>query len=172
MKVEFIEEKRERRHFSNWFGKEIDHIDTFAITDSGRWHIRGKAIYANTGAPAQEWDQEEIEELKSHFIRSGGKWICYYCPSGYLGQNPNWADPFEFLEFVRKNNYTFREEATKLRYQEPNKDLIYVAEFHGNLVEVSYAFHFRIFDMDTAKKIEETLNQIKRGKEQQKEDEQ
>jgi len=148
----FIEEPRNQPHISNWHNFVIDHIDTFAIHNGQKYHIRGRAV----GAGLSEFDIkrgiEEIEELKTHFIKSGGRWICYYCPSGMLGSNPNWADPFEFLQFVRDNNYSFNSFFGICKRKSKENDCW---EFHGNLVEISHAFSFRIFDKTT-------INQIKK----------
>jgi hypothetical protein len=151
--VKFIEEPRGNPHFSSWYSGEVDHIDTYALFNGEKYHIRGRAV----GSVVSEFDIErgieEIEELKRHFIKSRGKWICAYCPSGMLGQNPNWADPFEFLDFVRKNEYTFNEFLGISEHKDH-------WEFHGNLTEISYAFSFRIFDKDIIERIKKDLKTL------------
>jgi len=75
---------------------------------------------------------EETEKAKEHLIQTDGKWYCSH------GINKN---PFEFIKWVQEHKYTFQVWGGSL-FKE-HKDF---TDFHGNLVEYSAAFSYRIYD--------------------------
>lgn len=154
--IKFIEERRNQPHNSSWHETEVDHIDLFAIINKEKRHIKGRAIAVEGSLLYGEKEEgtEELEELKQQFIKNNGKWICYYCPSGMLGSKPKQYSPFEFIDFVKKNNYSFNDFFEIYYVQKMN-----VWKFHGNLNEISYAFSFRIYNKET---IDEIKKQCKR----------
>lgn len=147
--IKFIEEKRNQPHFSGWYSKIVDQIDTFFLIGDKKFFLKGrtnpKYIKENIDIKIQ---REELEELKQQLIENEGKYVCFYCCKGMLGSKNKFINPVDFLNWVEKNGYHF-EDFTEFRYIES----LTLWSFSGNLKEYSCSFEFRFFDGDLAGKI-------------------
>ena len=92
----------------------------------------------------EERSQERIDAFQKQLEASDGRFLCFY-------GNP---DIREFLKTVKTKGYTF-EHFTKLAVHGSPYGLFY--EFHGNLRECSYAFHYRIYDRRMFARLRKTL---------------
>lgn len=105
----------------------------------------------NRREPDDPWKLRENEERKVFLISNGGR---YFKIHGF------YDDPFEMLKEIsdRKHTFTEPEEENYIGSLEKNGFI----DFHGNRVEVSAAFHYRIYDKKMAKEIREIVCLIHR----------
>ena len=126
--------------------------DVFAVKDGKEFFIRGyRPNKIDFNFPNSE--KADIFNMKMQFVKSDGRFVKFYCHS---------ENPIEFIKFIKENKYHF-EKRQKGYYDcefhiSENKERY---EFHGNLKEISCAFHFRIFRKDYVKEIAKELEGMK-----------
>ena len=90
----------------------------------------------------------EVEKAKKNLMEHDGKYITFYA------QND---DPFLFLDWMSKNNYTL-EVVREFFAESSNGDF---TDFHGNSCEFSCAFHYRIYDETMLKELKKIVSNMK-----------
>lgn len=100
--------------------------------------------YDVTTSYSEDESKEEANGYRTQLEANNGRYFAFY------GDPDVWA----FLKYVKTNGYNF-EHFTKFS---DSKDF---CEFHGNLQEVSYAFHYRIYDRRLFARLRKHLPDIK-----------
>lgn len=103
----------------------------------------------NRRKPDDPWKLQANEDRKAFLIANDGKYFVFH---GF------YSDPFEMLKMIASRKLTFTESEEKNYYGSFEKDGY--MSFHGNLREVSAAFHYRIYDREMAEKIKEAVHHI------------
>ena len=151
--IRFMEEQRNQPHLSQWHDTQIDHMDTFGLIGKRKLHIGGRAIPINGKLLYGDYDIkrdiEDIEERKQQFIKSNGRFVCFYCPES--------NNPFKFIEFIKESKYSFNDMFSIESLSVLKSD---VWEFSGNLTQISCAFCFRIYYKKTIDQIREAIKGI------------
>ncbi|MBP5714808.1 MAG: hypothetical protein J6X07_08945 [Prevotella sp.] len=96
----------------------------------------------------EEQSRERIDGFRIQLEANDGRYLCFY------GKPEVW----DFLKLVKTKGYTF-ENFTKLVICNSQYGMFY--EFHGNLRECSYAFHYRIYDKRMFCRLRKRLPNIK-----------
>lgn len=91
-----------------------------------------------------EHEKSDIFSLKMQFLKSNGKFICFY--SGFAKKQ----NPFDFVKFMEQNNASFSKHFKNPLEEERGLEFW---DFHGNLERVSNSFKYRIFDIKTENKL-------------------
>jgi len=89
---------------------------------------------------------ENMEEVKNTLMINKGN---------YFKNDGRFENPFEFLSWIKENNYTFREP------DELFEDWENFVDFHGNLNEYSSSFMYRIYDKNFLNELKEKVNSMK-----------
>lgn len=101
-------------------------------------------------APKQDKGQRtEVAERLLNLRKNKFKFIAFYCGAA--------DNPKDFLKFVKENNYTLQIHGEIFR----NCDDLGFTDFHGNLIQVSCSFMFRIYDKKLLKELQEIVKTIK-----------
>ena len=112
----------------------------------------GKELFMfNRREPDSSWKLQENEERKAFLIANDGKFFKFH---GF------YDDPFEMLKKIAERKHTFTEPEEKNYLCD--FDRCGFIDFHGNLREVSAAFHYRIYDYEMAQRIKEAVHHIHR----------
>jgi hypothetical protein len=130
-------------HYDQFECKYTTLTDVYAFQD-------GKKIFIEA-FNLKSWQLEEMKKLIITLHKA--KKISTHKFYGHT------KTPLQFVHWMKENNYTFDTVySDKLRCQKSMAELIYYPkanfwDFHGNLKQISAAFHFRIFE----KRYAETL---------------
>ena len=103
----------------------------------------------NRREPDSHWKLQANEDRKAFLLANDGKYFVFH---GFYN------DPFEMLKEIAREQYTFTESEENNYYGSIEKSGY--LDFHGNLCEVSAAFHYRIYDREMAEKIKEVVHHI------------
>ena len=135
------------REAKTLFGQPYYLNDVFAVVNGKEFFIRGyNPIKQGYNFPSQE--KASIFNLKIQFLKSDKKFICFY------GSNNEDGNPLKFVEFLKKNNYSFGKSYNcGIEYLQD----LSIWEFSGNLKEVSNAFCFRIFNKEFKNQLVELI---------------
>ncbi len=101
-------------------------------------------------APKQDKQQRtEAAERLLNLRKNGYKFLKFYCPVA--------DNPLDFLNFIKENYYTIQ------RHGEIFLDCedLGFTEFHGNLIELSCAFNFRIYDNKLIQQLKSAIKNVK-----------
>lgn len=119
---------------------------TFMIKDGEEFFV------FNRREPDKVYLIREGENQKRHLIMTGGRYFKFH---------GEYDDPLVMLEDVIRSRHRFTDfnemfwcSIEKNRYE----------DFHGNRIEVSAAFHYRIYDTDLLAKIKHIVDLIKKEK--------
>lgn len=141
MEVQFKEEKRNQPHWSGWYNKQTDYIDTYFRTN-GKWlFLRGLAECA------ESYEKQEMENLKTQLIANECEFIRHYCHAPL--DKPS---PLDMIAWVKTNGLRW-EAFTRFQYLKGIKQW----EFGGNCMEYSAAFDFHIYDRGLAIKVKKAF---------------
>jgi hypothetical protein len=153
--VFFTERPRGKPAFRGWYNRVIDLMDVYALKDNKEIFIRG---YNSVGEGYNFPDHEkaEIFRLKMQFLHTSGDYIIFHCCNWNEGRidTPSDRSPLEFIEWIVKKGYHFDEDMKVLVVGAD------ISEFHGNLQEISCAFHFRIFNREYAERVQDKLREV------------
>lgn len=105
----------------------------------------------NRREPDSSWYLQANEDRKAFLVANDGK---YFVFCGI------YDDPFEMLKTIARRKLTFTESEENNYYGSIEKSGY--LDFHGNLREVSAAFHYRIYCPEMAEKIKEAVRHIHR----------
>ena len=146
--ITFIEEEKEKWYSNNYaFGGRYLYPN-YMLKDGKRYFI------FNRGSDARGYDIDEQEARKSQLLSTNGQ---------YFKFNGAFASPIEMLKWIVDNKYHFCSiTADNVQYQDGTSEDHF--DFHGNLVEISAAFFYRIYDKELVKEIETLLEQIPKPK--------
>lgn len=86
----------------------------------------------------------EIKRIKEMLLNNNGD---------YLKEYGKFDNPFDFVDWVKENNYTFEIHGELFRNCEQFTD------FHGNLKEYSLAFNYRIYNQDIVNQLENLVKE-------------
>jgi len=137
MELQFKEERRNQRHWLQWYNCESDYIDSYFKRD-GKWvFLRGIAECA------LDYEKEEIDCLKKQLMENNCKFVRFYCHAPI--DSPS---PLNMIEWVTATKLTW-ETFTKFSYLKSMRQW----EFGGNCREYSAAFTFRIYDRGLAVRV-------------------
>ena len=93
-----------------------------------------------------EQNAAKIEKAKNQLMENGGQYLTFH------GLQTN---PFDFLNWVKEKGYTL-EVHGELFYESTQKSARPFTDFHGNVLEYSAAFMYRVYD----KKVLSSLREI------------
>jgi hypothetical protein len=102
-----------------------------------------------------EQNAKEDARHREQLISNDGKWVTFY------GHDQN---PIDFLKWVSDQNYTIEIWRNLFYTEEEPEDRTPYTDFHGNLVEYSAAFHYRIFDPELLEQIKAECKNIRQRK--------
>jgi hypothetical protein len=100
-----------------------------------------------------EANLKEIAFAKEELIENGGKYFTLYS---------RYKDPIEFLDWVKEKGYTFEVWGELFRESKPQNGVEQYTDFHGNLVEYSAAFYYRIYDAILLDKVKTIVSELPR----------
>jgi hypothetical protein len=86
-----------------------------------------------------EKSADEVKNAKAQLVENGGKYYTLYSIK---------KDPIEFLDWVCEKGYTLQVFGKLFDSSDRKDGAERFTDFHGNLVEYSAAFNFRIYDTD------------------------
>ncbi len=131
------------KQFSRWHCTEVTFTDYgFKKNDKTYWFGR------RTSNEDQSYDYDDILFLLNNLQKNDFKFACNYCGKGMLGSPNKFLNPFDFIEWMKENNYQFDKHMTTMQKIDNG-----YWRFSGNLVQCSCAFWFDIFDKDILEKI-------------------
>lgn len=93
-------------------------------------------------------NERELKKVKESLIEHDGKYITFHSL---------YDNPFELLEWIKEKGYTLEVYPEFFR-KSSNEDF---TDFHGNSCEYSCAFHYRIYDEEMIKQLEEIVSGMK-----------
>lgn len=139
--IEFIE-KEPYKDFDKWNWRECLMYPTFMLKDNKEYFI------LNRRSPQEEWDKKDDKKVLDILKRNDGRYTYFY---NRLLE----GSPYDFLKEVIKNKYSFEKFSELIEHKERN-----YCDFHGNLKEISSAFHYRIYDDKMSENIRNVFNLI------------
>lgn len=141
--IEIVE--KERYFDDSAFTGQCFMYPTYMVKD-------GKEYFMfNRREPDDPWKLRENDERKAFLISNGGKYFKFH---GF------YDDPFEMLKEICERRHTFTD-PEKENYFGSLEEHGFI-DFHGNRREVSAAFHYRIYDPEMAREIQEIVRLIHR----------
>lgn len=139
MSIYFIEEAGERRYED---GKEI--FPVYMVKDKRKYFV------FNRTTPAARWEHEEYKRRKQQLIENDG---------AYVRLVGGFYDPLEMLATMARGKHHFTDPDNLYRGGLEKYGFL---DFHGNRVEITASFFFRIYDRELASKIWAAAEHIKR----------
>lgn len=106
----------------------------------------------NRREPDDNWKKEDLERRKAELLANDGAYVRFH---GF------YSDPLEMLAEIEKRGHTFTEPDSL--FVDCRSSKAYgegFVDFHGNLNEVSAAFHYRIYDMYFLNAVKEAVRKI------------
>ena len=101
-------------------------------------------------SPAERWEQEEYKRRKQQLIANNGAFVRF---GGYFD------DPLEMLAAMARGKHHFNDPDNLYRGGFEKYGFL---DFHGNRVEITASFNFRIYNRELASKIWEAAEYIRR----------
>lgn len=133
MNIEFI---TGGSFISHWHSGSAEYAPVYAMLNGKKRFVRNiiKSL-------------SEVEDSKNNLMLHNGKYITFHAM---------YDNPFDFLNWVKENNYTL--EVVREFFVE-DEDF---TDFHGNCCEYSCAFHYRIYDEAIIKKLKSIVSNMKK----------
>ncbi len=133
--------------------RSVEYTPVYAILDGTKKLVRNISHTLSGDIYAwMEYDDKksvkEVEEAKNNLMKHDGKYITFHA------SNDN---PFEFLNWIKKNNYTL-EVVRDFFIKSENGDF---TDFHGNSCECSCSFYYRIYDDAMLNELKDIVSNMK-----------
>lgn len=133
MSINFIEGETYCANYG--LSNQASYTPVFMEADGKRFFVRNIAKphkYDTWGKLDHQRSIDDAKKAKRQLLENNGKYCCFY------GLKNN---PFDFIKWVKENKYTL-EIHGRLFVDSENG----FTDFHGNVVEYSAAFTYRIYD--------------------------
>lgn len=88
---------------------------------------------------------KQIEKIKETLLNNNGDYFKQYCRCD---------NPFDFINWIKENKYTFEIHGELFRKGKTFTD------FHGNLKQYSSAFNYRIYNDDIVNQLENLVKEL------------
>lgn len=142
--IEFFE--KERYYDDSCFTGQCWMYPVFMLKDGREYFVQ------NRREPDDNWKKEDLERRKAELLANDGAYFRFH---GF------YSDPLEMLAEIEKRGHTFTEPNSLFVDCRSSKSYGEgFVDFHGNLNEVSAAFHYRIYDMDFLNAVKEAARKI------------
>lgn len=152
--ITFIEKSTYESSYG--WGSTGDFTPVFMLKDGKEYFVHN--LVRQTSGESGLWRQYQNERnveidknLREQLSTNEGKFLTFY------SRNEN---PIDFLYWIKENDFTL-EIMGELMTPASSDGAEQFTDFHGNVVEYSAAFHYRIYDSDLLNQIKDIANVCK-----------
>ena len=150
MNIEFITGET---FISSWCSGSAEYTPVYALLNGTKRLVRN--ISHTLTGDSYVWMQysdkksiEEVEAAKKNLMEHDGRYITFHAL---------YDNPFDFLNWVKENNYTL-EVVQEFFAKSENGEF---TDFHGNTCEYSCSFHYRVYDETMLEELKVVVSSIK-----------
>lgn len=151
-KIEFIEGETYVSSYDGMYNN-AEFTPIYAMLNGKQCFVRNSVNVFNV--PHYGWyeyeknkNKQEVERVKNSLVEHDGKYITFHAL---------YDNPFEFLDWIKREGYTL--EVVSEFFLKASKGNF--TDFHGNSCEYSCSFHYRIYDEEMLKQLEEIVAGMK-----------